>query len=65
MSRGRGGSVYPVPALAAHRCQYCELAAPRAHGYGCARPVSGKPSRSPRRVEGLWASRSGSLTIRQ
>lgn len=43
MSRGQGGFAYPVPALAAHRTSAAELAVPRAHGYGPARPQSGTP----------------------
>ncbi|WP_255353624.1 MULTISPECIES: hypothetical protein [unclassified Mycobacterium] len=44
MSRGQGGFSYPVPALAAHRARAAELpGAPRAHGYGHARPQSGTP----------------------
>lgn len=43
MSRGWGGFSYPVPALAAHRCQCRELLVPRAHGYGPPSPQSGTP----------------------
>lgn len=43
MSRGQGGFVYPVPALAAHHSSPAELPVLRAHGYGHARPRSGTP----------------------
>lgn len=34
MSRGQGGFVYPVPALATQRTSAAELPVPRARGYG-------------------------------
>jgi hypothetical protein len=43
MSRGQGGFVYPVPALATHHASAAELLVSRAHGYGRARPLSGTP----------------------